>query len=131
MLFNLFHEIFQRFRPHPYLENCKTFTMKFLLQRYLAAKSPQLFFRSGPPKLFLGKGFLKICSKLTREHHPCQIAISIKLLCNFTEIALRHACSLVNSLHILRTPFLKNTSKVTLLKSHFGLGFLLQICCIF
>ena len=29
---------------------------------------------------------------------------------NFIEIALRHGCSLVNLLHIFRTPFLKNTA---------------------
>ena len=28
---------------------------------------------------------------------------------NFIEIALRHGCSLVNLLHIFRTPFSKNT----------------------
>ena len=36
--------------------------------------------------------------------------ISIKLLCNFMEIGLRHGCSPVNVLHIFRTTFLKNTS---------------------
>ena len=37
-------------------------------------------------------------------------AISIKLLCNFIEIALWHVYSPVHLLHIFRTPFLKNTS---------------------
>ena len=46
-------------------------------------------------QVFLGKGFLKICSKFTGEH-PCRSGISIKLLCNFIEITLRHGCSLVN-----------------------------------
>ena len=36
--------------------------------------------------------------------------ISIKLLCNFIEIALRHGCSPVGLLHILRTRFYKDTS---------------------
>ena len=36
--------------------------------------------------------------------------ISIKLLCNFMEIGLRHGCSPVNVLHIFRTTFLKNAS---------------------
>ena len=36
--------------------------------------------------------------------------VSIKLLCNFIEIALRHGCSPVNLLHIFRTPFTKNIS---------------------
>ena len=42
---------------------------------------------------------MKKCSenmhKLTGEH-PCRSAISIKLLCNFIEIALWHGCSPVN-----------------------------------
>ena len=37
-------------------------------------------------------------------------AISIKLLCNFIKIALRHGCSPVNLLHIFRTPIPRNTS---------------------
>ena len=41
---------------------------------------------------------------------PCRSAISIKLLCNFIEITLRHGCSTVNLLHIFRTHFLKKTS---------------------
>ena len=36
--------------------------------------------------------------------------ISIKLLCNFIVITLRHGYSPVNLLHISRTPFAKNTS---------------------
>ena len=65
--------------------------------------------------LFLGKGVLKICSKFTGEH-PCRSAISIKLQSNFIEITLWHGYSPVNSLHIFRTPFLKNTSGRLLLK---------------
>ena len=49
-------------------------------------------FRSSRPEVFLGKGVLKIRMKFTREH-PCRIVISIKLLCNFIEIALRHGFS--------------------------------------
>ena len=41
--------------------------------------------------------------------------ISIKLLYNFIEIALRHGFSPVNLVHIFRTPFLKNTSEWLLL----------------
>ena len=66
-------------------------------------------FRSSHPEVFLVKGILKICSKFTGEH-LCRSAISIKLLCNFIEIALRHGCSTVNLLHIFRTRSLKNTS---------------------
>ena len=64
---------------------------------------------SSPPEMFSPKGILKICDKFTGEH-PCRSAISIKLLCNFIEIALRHGCSTVNLLHIFRIPFPKNTS---------------------
>ena len=48
--------------------------------------------RISRPEVFLGKGVLKLCSKFTGEH-PCRSATSIKL-----------------------------QSKVTLLKSHFGVG---------
>ena len=65
--------------------------------------------RNSHPEVFLVKGILKLCSKFTGEH-LCRSAISIKLLCNFIEIALRHGCSTVNLLHIFRTRSLKNTS---------------------
>ena len=70
--------------------------------------------RSGHLEALLRKGVLKIRSKFTGEH-PCQSVISIKLLCNLTEITLRHGCSPVNMLHIFRTPFSKNTSEWLLL----------------
>ena len=60
--------------------------------------------RSSHSDVFLGKVVLKICSKFTREHS------SRSVICSFIEIALRHGCSLVNLLHIFRTPFLKNNS---------------------
>ena len=66
-------------------------------------------FRSSRPMVFLRKGFLKIWGKFTGER-PCRGAISIKLLCNFFEIALWHECSSVNLLLISRTHFSKNTS---------------------
>ena len=69
--------------------------------------------------MFLEKGVLKKCSKFTGEH-PCRSTISIKLLCNFIEIALRHGCSPVNLLNIFRTPFLKNTSGWLLFKLLFS-----------
>ena len=47
------------------------------------------------------------CSIFTGEH-PCRSVISIKLQSSFIELALRHVCSPVNSLHIFRTPFPKN-----------------------
>ena len=50
-----------------------------------------------------------MCSKFTGEH-PCQSAISIRLLCNFIEVTLRNGCFSVNLLHIFLTPFLNITS---------------------
>ena len=63
-----------------------------------------------PSRGVLGEGVLKICSKFTGEH-PCRKVISIKLLCNFIKITLRHGCSPVNLLLIFRTLFLKNISR--------------------
>ena len=68
-----------------------------------------LIYRSCRSEVFLGKGILKICCKFTKER-SCRNAISIKLLCNFIEITLRHGCSPVNLLHIFRTTFSRNTS---------------------
>ena len=50
-------------------------------------------------------------------------AISIKLLSNFIENALRHRCSPVNLLHIFRTPFTRNTSGQPLLSCFVFLKF--------
>ena len=72
-------------------------------------------FRSSHPEVFWRKGVLKICSKFTGKH-PCQSVISIKLLCNFIEITLRHGCSSVNLLHIFRASFPRNTSGWLLLR---------------
>ena len=71
--------------------------------------------RSRHSVVFLGKCFLKICSKFTGER-PFRSVISIKLQSNFTEIALRHGYSPINLLHIFRTSFRKNTSGWLLLK---------------
>ena len=62
---------------------------------------------SSHPEVFLIKVVLKICSKFTAEN-LCRSVISIKLLCNFIEITLRHGRSPVNFLHIFRTPFPNN-----------------------
>ena len=72
--------------------------------------------RSSHQEVFLVKSVLKICGKFTGEHQ-CRSLISIKLLCNFIEITLRHGCSPVNLPHIFRTPFSKNTSEWLLLDS--------------
>ena len=68
------------------------------------------FFRSRRPEVFLRRALLKICSKFAGEHR-CRNVVSIKLQSNFIEITLRYGCSLVNLLHIFRTPILKNTSR--------------------
>ena len=81
--------------------------------------------RSSPPEVFLAKGVLKICTKITRAH-LCRIVISINLLCNFIEITLRHGCSPVNLLHIFKTPFPKDTSEGLLL---WRVKILLETCC--
>ena len=66
-------------------------------------------YRSSHPQVFLRKAVLIIRSKFAGEH-PCQHVISIKLICNFIEITLRHGCSPVSLLHIFRTSFPENTS---------------------
>ena len=67
-------------------------------------------YRSSPPEVFLRKVVLNICSKSTGEH-SWEIVISIKLLCNFIEFALRHGCSPVNLLHVFKTPFSQSASE--------------------
>ena len=76
--------------------------------------------RSSHPVVFLGKGVLKICSKLTAEQ-PCQSLTSIRLLSNFIEITLPHGCSPVNC---FPGCFPKNSSGWLLLLSltHFSWG---------
>ena len=73
------------------------------------------YLEAATQRRFLKKAVLHMCSKF-RGEHPCRSTILIKLLCNFIEIALRHECSPINLLHIIRTPFLKKTSEWLLLK---------------
>ena len=72
-------------------------------------RKPSTISRSCYSEVLLRKGVLKICSKFTRGH-TCRSAISIKLICNFIEIALQHGCPPVNLVYIFRTPFPRNTS---------------------
>ena len=90
-------------RNIPHLISFSVF-MKLLLNIFCLC-----FYRSSRSEVFLVKGVLKICSKFTGEH-PCWSLISIKLLCNFIEITLRHGCSPINLLPIFRTPFTNKTS---------------------
>ena len=73
---------------------------------------------SSHSEVFLRKGVLKICSEF-KGQHPCRSTISIKLLCNFIEIALRHGRSPVNLLHIFRRPFPRKASGWLLLHRGF------------
>ena len=87
--------------------HCWLWTIRSQLGRLIAVEKISFISnRSSHPDVFLRKGVLKIRKKFTGGH-PCRSAISIKLLCNFVEIALRHGCSPVSLLHIFRTPFLK------------------------
>ena len=87
-------------------------------------------YRSGHLEVFLRKCVLKICSKFIGEQQ-CQSLISIKLLCNFIEITLRHGCFPVNLLHIFWTPFSKEhfwvaaseTFRLKLWRSCFAVNF--------
>ena len=74
----------------------------------LIIKSSRRFsnIRNNHLEVFLGKAVNY--SKFTGEH-PRGSVISIKLLCNFIEIALRHGCSPANLLRVFRTYFDKNT----------------------
>ena len=90
----------------------KHFLVSFLWLIIKWSETTQATHRSGPSDVFLGKDVLKICCKFTGEH-PCQNLISIKLLCNFIEITLRHL------LHIFKTTFSKNTSGGLLLNTAF------------
>ena len=58
--------------------------------------------------MFLGKDFLKICSKFTE--HPCRSTISVKMESSFIEIILQHGCYSVNLQQIFRISFPKNAS---------------------
>ena len=71
---------------------------------YLLTIGIEIFFRSIPLELFLGKVVLKTCCKFTGEH-PCGSEFQSTLQSNFIEITLWHECSPVNLLHIFRTPF--------------------------
>ena len=67
------------------------------------------FYQKQPPRGVPRKRRSENVQQIYRRN-PCRSAISIKLLCNFIGIALRHGCSPVNFLHIFRTPVFKNTS---------------------
>ena len=100
-----------------HFSNPKSWMTSYVMQTVLTRFNRKLLFeqrtitlfRSSPSEVYLRKGVLKICSKFEGEH-PCRSAISIKLQCNFIEIALRHGCSPSNLLQIFRAAFHKNTT---------------------
>ena len=105
----------QKIQNH--LKTSMNVTSKLWLQKAKRVRLYQLSFfpsistdttRSSRPEVFLRKGVLKICSKVTGEH-TCQKVTSIMLLCNFIEIAFQHGCPIVNLLHIFWLPFPENT----------------------
>ena len=91
-------------------------------------------FQKRIPEVFLRKVVLKICIKFTGKH-PCRRVISVKLLCIFIEITLRHGFFPDNLLHIFSTPFLKNTFALLLLyfenKAFYNSVYLSVIVCHF
>ena len=58
-------------------------------------------FRSTHPKVFLGKGLLKICSKFTEEHPYRSVMISITLLCNFCSLHINGYKNVLNSVLVM------------------------------
>ena len=74
--------------------------------------------RSSPSGVFIGKAVLKLYNRFKGES-TYRSAISIRLLSNFIETALRHGSSPVNLLRIFRTLFPKNTHEGMHLISHF------------
>ena len=103
---NLLHEF--TYFPLIVLQYIPSITAKKCPKTYRNEKS-RFKFLSWQKKLIVGKDVLKICSKFKGEH-PCQSVMSMKLLCNFIEITLRHGCSPANLLHTSITSFLENTS---------------------
>ena len=94
-----------------YLGTSRTVIVVMIKDRYKIR-----ILRSSLPEVFFGKGVMKLCNKFTGEF-PYRGVISIKLLRNFIEIALRYGCYPVNLLHIFRTSFYKNTSGRLLLST--------------
>ena len=104
----LAHNYFKITTQNLWLKNCEMFTPIHERRKTIALRWVNSF-RSSHPEVFSDKGVLKIWSKFTGEN-PCRIVISIRLLCSFVEITLRHGYSPANLLHIFITPFTKSTS---------------------
>ena len=87
-----------------------------VLKKRCSENMQQIYRRTPMPKCDFNRVALQLYWNRTLVWVFCQGVISTKLLWNFTEIALWHGCSLVNLLHIFRTPFSKNTSGGLLLE---------------
>ena len=108
----LFHwNLIESYKLHHSKKNCRklvfcVFTEQLLYQiifqqlRCYEQKKPSI----GILIRRCSENMQQICRK-----QRCRRVISIKLLCNFIEITLRHGCSPVNLLHIFRTALRKNT----------------------
>ena len=89
---------------------CNSYIAKWVLQNiinnwlFATDYSKNVISRSSTPEVFLGKGVLKICSKIYRR------TFMLKCDFNFIEITLLHKFSTVNLFHIFRTHFYENTS---------------------
>ena len=70
---------------------------KLAIPVFFFLRNKKSIHRSNSSEVFLRKGVRKICSKLITIEHPCRSVILIKLLCNYVEITLRHACSPVKT----------------------------------
>ena len=73
-------------KEHEATETCFKSVLKCLMTQRIKR------YRSSPPKVFIWKGVLKICSKFTGEH--------LCPKCDFNKVV---------KLHIFRTPFPRNT----------------------
>ena len=60
--------------------------------------------------MFLGKGALREYAATLQENTHTEVRFQQGSKASLFKITFGHGCSSVNLLHILRTPFLKNTS---------------------
>ena len=76
------------------------------------APQAERYLQKQPSRGVLRKGCYENMQQIYRRTCQCVISIRLQsnLICNFIGIALWHGCSPVHLLHILRTPFDKNTS---------------------
>ena len=96
-------------------------------------RQPFHLLQKQPSRDILRKRCSENISKFTWEQ-PSQCSISINLLCNFIEFALRHGCPPINLLHSFWKPFPKNTTEgllLLLVRNRFNIDANLQHGCIY